>query len=104
MNKKKELILKIIMSVLMVILLFNVAFYFIDVYWINANTNDKSFYTEHFLMAVSLFFLGVIALMMPMGLKNKNRFSGDGKGDSLIIVVGFLLIACALISIIYSFF
>ena len=100
MNKKKELILKIIMSVLMVILLLNVAFYFIDVNLLNG----QNYYTKHFLMAVSLFFLGIIALMMPMGLKNKNRFSGDGKGDSLIIVVGFLLIACALISIIYSFF
>ena len=28
---------------------------------------------------------------------------GDGKGDSMMIVVGFLLMLCAIISVIYSF-
>ena len=49
---------------------------------------------------ICLFIVGVIALLLPMVGTTKY---GDGKGDSMMIVVGFLLMLCAIISVIYSF-
>lgn len=97
MDKKKALNLKIVMGIAAGIIVGLLIYYLIELYVIG----KLSYFTTHFTIAVCLFCIGIIALLLPK--INQRKFSGEGKGDSMMIVVGFLLILCSLISIMISY-
>lgn len=98
LSKKERFRIKIIIGVLIVIDLLILGYYLLDAFVIPPD--GVNFYNEHFCAMICLFIVGVIALLLPMVGTTKY---GDGKGDSMMIVVGFLLILCGIISVIYSF-
>lgn len=96
MNKKNNLVLKII-SVCTVITILGVGvFYFID-----GSDNKYSYFTQHFAISIILFMVGINALILPF--LNKQNYSGENKGDSMMRIVGLLLMLCAIINIIFSY-
>lgn len=100
MNKKKsstfEIAFKVFVSIGMLAVVGLVVLYFIE-----QNSGKTSYFTQHFSLAIILFVVGVIALFLPR-VSNKS-YSGENKGDNLMLVVGFLLIISAIFSIVYSF-
>ena len=95
-SKKAKLVLKIIISILMSLSILVGAFF---LYYA---ISDKSmpYFLEHFGMFFALLFVGIVALLLPA--VTNSRFLGNGK-DSIMILVGFALIICGLIAIIYSY-
>lgn len=98
LNKKDRKRIKIIIGALIIIDLLVLGYYLLDAFVLPPD--GVNFYNEHFCAMICLFIVGVIALLLPMVGTTKY---GDGKGDSMMIVVGFLLMLCAIISVIYSF-
>ena len=95
-SKKTKLIIKIIIEVLMLI---SVVVGGLFLY--NAATSDSQpYFLDHFGMFVSLTCVGIIALLLPY--VTNSRWTGNGK-DSIMILVGFALIICGIIAIIYSY-
>ena len=97
MDKKKVLILKIIMSILAAISIALIILYLIELYVLE----NVSYFTQHFTTFICLFCVGIIALFLPS--INKRKYGGDNKGDSMMLVVGILLIICSFISILVSY-
>ena len=61
---------------------------------------DMPYFFQHFGLAICLFFIGIIAFMLPM--LNQTKYSGDSK-DSMMLVVAVLLILSAILSIVISY-
>ncbi len=97
MNKKNDLLLKIIIACMVAITLSMGIFFVVEMYILN----KVSYFSKHFLLSICLFCIGIIALLLPR--INSKKFSGENKGDSLMVVVGFLLIICSLFSIMISY-
>lgn len=70
-------------------------------YLIEANNQTMSFFTKHFSLPIILVLVGVVALFLPV--VSSKSIAGESKGDSMMIWVGFLLIICAIFSLIFSF-
>lgn len=96
-NSKENLYIKIILAIVMVFIVILGGYYVIELFVIN----KTSYFTKHFLTSCILFLVGVGALLMPM--VSQKKYSGENKGDSLMIVVAFLLFICSLFSIIMSY-
>ena len=96
MDKQTAFTIRFIIGLMALVTLGLGIYYFMD-------TSDASisYFTEHFLSAVALFCIGVIALLLPV--LNGTKLSGTNQGDSLMIVVGILLMLCAILSIIMSY-
>ncbi len=96
-NKKEKLIIKIAIGVLLaiaiglgiVVLLYKI------------NGWEENYFIKHFIFAIILIMISGIAFLLPM--LNQSRFSGDGKGDSLMLLVGILLFLTAILGIILSY-
>ena len=97
MDKKSIIIIKIIITIMVLISLVTIGIYIVEAYVLNS----VSYFTQHFTMFICLFCVGIIALMLPN--VNQKKLSGDNKGDSLMLVVGVLLILCSFVSIIISY-
>ncbi len=97
-SKKDKLVLKCIIGTLAIASIALIVYYVLDSMIINADS--ISYFNQHFNIMLCLFLVGIIALLLPMAGKQK---FGDGKGDSMMIVVGFLLMLCGIISVIYSY-
>lgn len=98
MNKKNSLKLKIIMGIFAGISMIAIIYYLIEMYVLKTG---PSYFTEHFLMSICLFCIGVIALLLTR--VSTKRIAGENKGDSMMIVVGFLLIIISFINIFISY-
>lgn len=97
MNKQKVGILpKIIIAVGMAII-----FALGILYYVEASKGELSYFTDHFLIGIVLIIVGCIAMFLPS--VSKKSFSGDDKGDNMMIGVGILLIICALVAILTSY-
>lgn len=97
MDKKSILIRKIIMGVCAAITAVVGAFYIYEMFFLT----EVSYFTKHFAMFISLFAIGIIALLLPS--VNQKKYSSDSKGDNTMIIVGFLLFICSIVSIIISY-
>lgn len=98
LSKKDKLALKCIIGTLAIASIALIVYYVIDSMVV---TPDQiSYFNQHFSIMVCLILVGIIALLLPMAGKQK---FGDGKGDSMMVVVGFLLMLCGIISVIYSY-
>ena len=92
LGNKEKLIIKIIIAILLAITITFSVIVFIYIqkpevpYWIN-----------HFGFALVLIPISAIAMLLPM--LNQSRYVGDGKGDSLMVIVSILLFLSALLSI-----
>lgn len=98
LNKKEKLIIKIIIGIMAIISIALVVYYVLDLYAITPN--ELNYYNQHFAFLVCLSLIGVIAILLPM--ISQQKFS-EGKGDSMMIVVGFLLILCGIIAVVWSY-
>ena len=96
-NNKENLWIKIVLGVTMALLVACGIFYVIELFVLETT----SYFTKHFLPSCVLFLVGIGALLMPM--VSQKKYSGENKGDSLMIVVAFLLFICSLFSIIMSY-
>ncbi len=97
MDKKKNFILKLIMGILATVSVGLIVLYLVELYALE----QVSYFTTHFTTFICLFCIGIIALLLPT--LNKKKFSGESKGDSMMLVVGILLIICSFISIMVSY-
>ncbi len=95
-SKKSKLIMKIIITILMVISVLIGAFFL----YYAVSDAKMPYFLEHFGMFFALLAIGIVALLLP-AITN-SRFLGNGK-DSIMILVGFALIICGIIAIIYSY-
>ena len=66
--------------------------------YIQESTN---YFIDHFLSAIMLICIGVMALLMPQ--LNQRTLKGENKGDNLMLFVGFGLIILGLLSILVSY-
>ncbi|MCI9182692.1 MAG: hypothetical protein HFG90_05490 [Acholeplasmatales bacterium] len=71
-------------------------------YFVEMNSDNKSYFTIHFALPLILFMVGIIALFMAM--LSKQSLTGESKGDNLMIVVGILLMVCSVIALVWSYF
>lgn len=99
MNKKQNLTTKIIMIVFAAIAIISGIYFILDMYVIT--NGEISYFSKHFLISICLFCIGVIAILLPS--INQKKFSGENKGDSMMVLVGFLLIICSFFSIMISY-
>ena len=95
-SKKQKLIIKIIIGILMAISIVVGSLFLYNA----VTSNDQPYFLYHFGMFVSLTCIGIISLLLPY--VENSLFSGNGK-DSIMILVGFALIICGIIAIIYSY-
>lgn len=94
--KKIGLKYKILLSIFMVILVSMGVLFIVDTYVIGT----PSFFTKTFLIPICLASIGVIALLLSMS--SQKSLSGDNKGDSMMIIVGFALIIIAIFTLMMS--
>jgi len=91
-DKKTKLIIRSIIAVLLVgAITFSVLFF------INLVREEKIYWITHFGACIILIFVSGIAFLLPV--LNQTKYVGDGKGDSLMLIVGILLFLTALLSI-----
>lgn len=72
------------------------------VYFVEFDSQNKSYFSLHFAIPVILLFVGIIAILLSC--LSKKNYSGENKGDTMMIGVGALLILCSIISLIMSYF
>ena len=96
LGKKEKLIIRTIIAVLLVI-----AITFSVITFIYLQKPEVPYWINHFGFALILFPISGIALLLPM--LNQSKFVGDGKGDSLMIIVAILLFLSAILSIVLSY-
>ena len=89
--------LKIFVAAVAIISVILVSYYVIDVYFVR---NEPNYFEKHFLVAISLSLIGIVAFLLPTVYEKKYA---NNKGDSLMVIVSFLLFICAIISIVYSY-
>ena len=89
--------IKIFVGALAILSVILVAYYVIDIYFV---ANQPNYFEKHFLIAISLMLIGIIAFLLPTVYEKKYA---NNKGDSLMVIVSFLLFICAIISIVYSY-
>lgn len=94
-KKRITFILKLIMLLLAATIILLVVLMLIDM-----GDGSVNYFNRHFLLAVCLSSVGVIAMILPYVTKSK--FS-DNKGDKMMPIVGIMLIVCAIISIFISY-
>ncbi len=87
---------KMILSIGMAIIIGLGILYFIEAYH-----GTISFFTKHFLLPIVLFVVGAIAIFLPN--VSRRSYSGDDKGDKLMLGVGVLLIFCSFLTLGLSF-
>jgi hypothetical protein len=92
LGKKEKLIIKIIIAVLLAI-----AVTFSVIVFIYIQRTDVPYWINHFGFALILIPISGIAMLLPM--LNQSKYVGDGKGDSLMVIVSILLFLSALLSI-----
>ncbi len=92
LGKKEKLIIKIIIAVLLAI-----AVTFTVIVFIYIQRTDVPYWINHFGFALILIPISGIAMLLPM--LNQSKYVGDGKGDSLMVIVSILLFLSALLSI-----
>lgn len=100
MNNKNNTVskkIKIIFYFIIFIILSLGVYYLIEVF----SGGEPSYFTQHFLGAIALVCTGIVALLMP--LVTTSKLSGSTQGDSLMLIVGILLILCGLLSIVISY-
>lgn len=95
-NKGLFMAFSIIVYVSFIIIVACVIIYFVDLFG-----ETKSYFTEHFAISIILALIGVIALLLPR--ISKKSYSGDDKGDKLMNIVGVLLLACSIFSLVMSY-
>lgn len=96
-NSKENFYIKVILSVVIALIVIFGGYYVVELFIIEV----KSYFTQHFLGSIILFLVGIAALLMPM--VSQKRLAGENKGDSLMIIVAFLLFICSLFSIVMSY-
>lgn len=95
-NNKKNLAFKIV-----VIVAFVCAVALTILYFVEQSNGNQSYFSYHFAIPIILFLVGIIAIILTrISLKS---YSGESKGDNLMIVVGILLFVCSIFSLIMSY-
>ncbi len=95
-NSKKNLAFKIIVFIAFICAVALTVLYFVE-----QSNGSQSYFSYHFAIPITLFLVGIIAVFLTrISLKN---YSGESKGDNLMIVVGILLFVCAIFSLIMSY-
>ena len=89
--------LKIFVGALAIISVILVGYYVVDVYFVQ---HEPNYFEKHFLAAIAMMLIGIIAFLLPTVYEKKYA---NNKGDSLMVIVAFLLFICAIISIVYSY-
>ena len=97
MDKKSIFKIKIVMAIFAAIALGLGIYFLIETYAIG----QTSYFSKHFLGAICLLCIAVIAFLLPM--INSQKLSGDNKGDNIMVVVSFLLIVFSVLTIILSY-
>ena len=96
-NTTLMMIFKVIILIAFVVVVVCTVLYFIEM-----NSDTKSYFTLHFALPCMLFMVGLIAMLMA-ALSMQN-LSGESKGDNFMIVVGALLVLSAIIALVWSYF
>ena len=94
LGNKEKLIIKILIGVFLTI---GITFGVIVMIYIFQKDQPVPYWINHFGFAIILFSISPIAFMLPM--LNQSKYVGDGKGDSLMLIVSILLFLCGLLSI-----
>lgn len=98
LNNKEKKILKIIMAVFLFLGISLTIEAAIEYFFIEEAL--RSHFFEHWVGGLTLFCVGIVALIMPQ--LSKSRFQ-DNKADNLMSVVAVLLILCSIITIVCSY-
>ncbi len=96
LGKKEKLVIRIIIAALLA-----VAITFSVITFIYMQQPEVPYWINHFGFALILFPISGIALLLPM--LNQSKFVGDGKGDSLMVIVAILLFLSGILSIVLSY-
>ncbi len=70
-------------------------------YFMDLNSGEPSYFTEHFAISIILILIGIIAIILPK--ISKETYSGSDRGDNFMVLVGVLLILSSFISIFFSY-
>lgn len=98
LTKKEMNIIKYILTVLSIIILFNVGYYLVY-----ANTDMSSnAYIKHCLFPIVILIVGIIALILPFANKYSS-YTAATKNDKYMYLAGVVLMFGALIMFIGSF-
>ena len=95
-NNKFNTIFKV-----MTYITFVIVFGLTVLYLFESEKGQLSFFTSHFAIPIVLFLVGIIAILMPL-ISNKS-YRGENKGDNFMFVIGLILFASSIITLILSF-
>lgn len=98
-NQKNSTLFLIFRIVIVIAFLFVVAC--TAVFLIEMNNENKSYFSAHFALPISLFLVGVIAILLRYF--SKMSLSGESKGDNMMFGVGLLLMLCSIVTLILSY-
>ncbi len=98
-QKRRYQIIVIILSVISVAI---TADYMIEMITQAYTGYEASFFAKYLALGFGMFSVGAIALFLPIIAHLGNKYT-EGKGDSLIVVIAFILFLAGLIAIVYSF-
>lgn len=96
LSKKEKLVIRSIIAVLLAL-----AIAFSIVVFIFVNKSEVPYWINHFGFAIILTLIAGIAFLLPM--LNQSKYVGDNHGDSLMVIVGILLLLSGLLSILFSY-
>ena len=107
LNKKEKMLLKLALSTCVVIaglnaLYFTIAWASVSLFETSIPFFKQGFYTDHFLLPISILMIGLIALILPF-YNRYSSYKNDVKNDNVMIIIGILLIFVSLISLMSSF-
>ena len=100
-NYKYVLTVKIIIGIFALIVASLACYFAITFIFIGKPLAEMPYFFRHFLLFICLTLVGFIA--WGLVFINSQTYRGDNKGDSLMIIVGFLSIIRGIIAIIISY-
>ena len=100
-NYKYVLTVKIIIGIFALIVASLACYFAITFIFIGKPLAEMAYFFRGFLLFICLTLVGFIA--WGLVFINSQTYRGDNKGDSLMIIVGFLSIICGIIAIIMSY-
>ena len=100
-NYKYVLTVKIILGIFALIVASLACYFAITLIFIGKPLAEMPYFFIHFVLCICLTLVGFIA--WGLVFINSQTYRGDNKGDSLMIIVGFLSIICGIIAIIMSY-
>lgn len=70
-------------------------------YFIETENAGLLYFKKHFVISILLFFVGIIAFMLPR--LNQKSLQGENKGDGFMLIVSILLFICSVLTCVFSY-